>query len=171
MAIPLQPSFLDSFCYFPHFRWPSYSFISYLVQLRNYNSTCLGRPPSWAATFSMSRLISTFPSVPLMSGHLQCTDTFAWSRGCPFMTGTTVPTSVVAFSFLRPPISFHVPPSTPMSLPRTPLLVSPLLCTLFPWSSRSFSCRTTLQTLSSSSSTYSALCGWLPRPVVHPPPT
>ena len=21
------------------------------------------------------------------SGHLQCTDTFAWSRGCPFMTG------------------------------------------------------------------------------------
>ena len=30
------------------------------------------------------------PPVPLMSGHLQCTDTFAWSRGCPFMTGTTV---------------------------------------------------------------------------------
>ena len=30
------------------------------------------------------------PSVPVASGHLQCTDTFAWSRGCPFMTGTTV---------------------------------------------------------------------------------
>ena len=30
------------------------------------------------------------PPVPVMSGHLQCTDTFAWSRGCPFMTGTTV---------------------------------------------------------------------------------
>ncbi len=30
------------------------------------------------------------PSVPPMSGHLSCTDTFAWSRGCPFMTGTTV---------------------------------------------------------------------------------
>ena len=30
------------------------------------------------------------PSVPVMSGHLQCTDTFAWSRGCPFITGTTV---------------------------------------------------------------------------------
>ena len=30
------------------------------------------------------------PPVPLMSGHLQCTDTFSWSRGCPFMTGTTV---------------------------------------------------------------------------------
>ena len=30
------------------------------------------------------------PSVPVTSGHLQCTDTFAWSRGCPFMTGTTV---------------------------------------------------------------------------------
>ena len=26
----------------------------------------------------------------MTSGHLQCTDTFAWSRGCPFMTGTTV---------------------------------------------------------------------------------
>ena len=25
--------------------------------------------------------------VPAMSGHLSCTDTFAWSRGCPFMTG------------------------------------------------------------------------------------
>ena len=31
------------------------------------------------------------PPVPLMSGHLSCTDTSAWSRGCPFMTGTTVP--------------------------------------------------------------------------------
>ena len=30
------------------------------------------------------------PSVPVTSGHLQCTDTFAWSRVCPFMTGTTV---------------------------------------------------------------------------------
>ena len=30
--------------------------------------------------------------VPLMSGHLSCTDTFAWSRGCPFMAGTTVVT-------------------------------------------------------------------------------
>ena len=29
-------------------------------------------------------------SVPVTSGHLQCTDTFAWSRRCPFMTGTTV---------------------------------------------------------------------------------
>ena len=32
----------------------------------------------------------TCPPVPLMSGHLSCTDTFAWSRGCPFMAGTTV---------------------------------------------------------------------------------
>ena len=29
-------------------------------------------------------------AVPPTSGHLSCTDTFAWSRGCPFMTGTTV---------------------------------------------------------------------------------
>ena len=33
----------------------------------------------------------TCPPVPLTSGHLSCTDTFAWSRGCPFMAGTTVP--------------------------------------------------------------------------------
>ena len=32
----------------------------------------------------------TCPPVPLMSGHLSCTDIFAWSRGCPFMAGTTV---------------------------------------------------------------------------------
>ena len=30
------------------------------------------------------------PPVPLMCGHLSCTDTFAWCRGCLFMTGTTV---------------------------------------------------------------------------------
>ena len=34
--------------------------------------------------------VPRLPSVPVTSGHLQCTDTFAWSRGCPFMTGTTV---------------------------------------------------------------------------------
>ena len=32
----------------------------------------------------------TCPPVPLMSGHLSCTDTFAWSRGCLFIAGTTV---------------------------------------------------------------------------------
>ena len=57
-----------------------------------------------------------------------------------------------------------------MSLPRTSVLVLPLSCTPSPWSSRSFSCRTTLQTLSSNSSTRSALCWWLPHPVLHPPP-
>ena len=30
------------------------------------------------------------PPVPPTSGHLSCTDPFAWSRGCPSMTGTTV---------------------------------------------------------------------------------
>ena len=30
--IPLQPPFLDFLCDFPHFRFPSFSFISYLVQ-------------------------------------------------------------------------------------------------------------------------------------------
>ena len=32
----------------------------------------------------------TCASVPVTSCHLHCTDTFAWSQGCPFMTGTTV---------------------------------------------------------------------------------
>ena len=27
--------------------------------------------------------------VPMTSVHLSCTDTCIWSRGCPFMTGTT----------------------------------------------------------------------------------
>ena len=31
-----------------------------------------------------------FVAVPPTSGHLSCTDTFARSRGCPFLTGTTV---------------------------------------------------------------------------------
>ena len=35
MPIPPQPPFLDFLCHFPHFRYPSYSFISNLVQLRN----------------------------------------------------------------------------------------------------------------------------------------
>ena len=73
-------------------------------------------------------------------------------------------------SNLQPPISFPVPSSTPMSLPRTSVLVLPPSCTPSLWPSRSFSCRTTLQTLSSSSSTRSARCGWLPHPVLHPPP-
>ena len=34
-SIPLQPTFLYFLCDFPHFRCPSYSFISGLVQLRN----------------------------------------------------------------------------------------------------------------------------------------
>ena len=33
--LPLQPLVLDLLCDFPHFRCPSYSFISYIVQLRN----------------------------------------------------------------------------------------------------------------------------------------
>ena len=30
------------------------------------------------------------PTRPSEEGYLSCTDIFAWSRGCPFMTGTTV---------------------------------------------------------------------------------
>ena len=62
MPIPLQPSFLNFLCDFPHFRCPSYSFIYYC-------------PASQLRTF------------------------------------------VVAFSILRPPISFPVPSAMPMPLP------------------------------------------------------
>ena len=72
MPIPLQHSFLDFLCDFHNFRCPSYSFISYLVQLR-----------------------------------------------------LILRTSIVALSFLRPPIYFPVPSSTP----RTSVLVLPLFYT------------------------------------------
>ena len=39
-------------------------------------------------------------------------------------------TSIVAFSFLRPPINFPVPSSMPLSLSRTPLPVLPLSCNI-----------------------------------------
>ena len=72
----------------------SYNWLCWLsFELRhsyNYSSTCLGRPPSWAATLSMPRPTHFNVKLPLISGHLQWTDTFAWSRGCPFMTGITV---------------------------------------------------------------------------------
>ena len=72
----------------------SYNWLCWLsFELRhsyNYSSTCLGRPPSWAATLSMPRPTHFNVKLPLISGHLQRTDTFAWSRGCPFMTGITV---------------------------------------------------------------------------------
>ena len=42
------------------------------------------------ATLSMPRPTHFNVKLPLISGHLQRTDTFAWSRGCPSMTGTTV---------------------------------------------------------------------------------
>ena len=32
----------------------------------------------------------TRPLAPTTGGHLSYRDTFAWSRGCPFTTGTTV---------------------------------------------------------------------------------
>ena len=37
-------------------------------------------------TFGAARLSPVHPT----SGHLSCRDTFAWSRGCPFMTDTTI---------------------------------------------------------------------------------
>ena len=42
------------------------------------------------AMLSMPRPTHFNVKLLLIGGHLQRTDTFAWSRGCPFMTGTTV---------------------------------------------------------------------------------
>ena len=81
-------------------------------------------------------------------------------------------TSIVRFSFLRPPSSSHAPSSPPMPPLRTPLLVLLSSCKHFPWSWLSFFCHKALQTLSSSSSTCSELYayGWLLRQVLHPLP-
>ena len=47
----------------------------------------------------------TCPPVPLMSGHLSCTDTFAWSRACPFMAGTTVQQALNLTNLREVPLS------------------------------------------------------------------
>ena len=67
---------------------------------------------------------------------------------------------------LRPQlIYFRVPSSLSTSLPPyTSAVLITVLC-ISPWSSRSFSCRTTPPPLSSSSPTRSALCGRLQNPV------
>ena len=44
-------------------------------------------------------LAQSHPPVPLMSGHLSCTDTFAWSQGCPPIAGTTVYTLLKVVSY------------------------------------------------------------------------
>ena len=75
------------------------------------------------------------------------------------------PSSLRSFpQFLCPSYSF-------ISLPRIPVPALPTSFMPSRWSSSSFSCRTTLQTLSSSFSTRSAPCVWLRHPVLHPPPT
>ena len=76
MPIPLQPPFLYNLCDFPHFRCPSYSFISDLVQLHNpahpsslshlhFNLFCFVLFPIWGRRIEFS--IST------LSGHVPCT--------------------------------------------------------------------------------------------------
>ena len=65
------------------------------------------------------------------------------------------------------PTFVPVPFSMPMSLPRTSVPVLPLSSTPSHWYSHSFPCLTTLQTLSTSSSIRSALCGLRPHPVLH----
>ena len=48
------------------------------------------RPPALYDHVINARPTHFNVKLPLISGHLQCTDIFAWSRGCPFMTGTNV---------------------------------------------------------------------------------
>ena len=65
------------------------------------------------------------------------------------------------------PTYIPVPSSMPMSLPHPSVPVLPLSWTPSHWSSHSFPCLTTLQTLSTSSSIHTALCGWRLHPVLH----
>ena len=39
--------------------------------------------------------------VPLIRGHLQCRDTFAWPDRCPYKTGSTVMQNSLALSALK----------------------------------------------------------------------
>ena len=66
--------------------------------------------------------VPRLPIVPVTNGHLQCTDTIAWSRGCRFMTGTTVYiyTSWIP-GFARDPLSRSLSPS--LSRPSLPSLL------------------------------------------------
>ena len=88
--------------------------------------------------------------------HLHCPPSYVAPRILSFLILSSFVTPhilyIVAFAFLQPPIYFPMPSSMPMS-------------------SSSFSCRITLRTLSSSSSTRSALSGWLLHPVLHPAAT
>ena len=76
-----------------HFRFSNYSIG---LHRSNYDNArhCIQYEYRWCEC-SRARCIPRLappgrPSVPPTSGHLSRTDTFAWSRGCPSTTGTTV---------------------------------------------------------------------------------
>ena len=73
MPIPLQPTFLDFLCDFPHFRCPSYYFISYLVQSCNsaHPSFSFLRPPIYVNVPSSTPMY--LPRTPVPVIPLSCT--------------------------------------------------------------------------------------------------
>ena len=88
-------------------------------------------PPSFLHNpppFSHAHTISTsFPEVSLRFSHFRCQ-----FLSCQlFLLLTT--TYMMELAFLQNPTSFPVPSLPTMSLPRTPVLVLPLSCTLQLW--------------------------------------
>ena len=90
--------------------------------------------PSYAVFLSSHHM-----PIPLQSTFLYFLRDFLHVR-CPSYSfisdlvhaASQLRTSFVAFSFVRLPIYFPVPSSTPMALPRTSVLVLPLSCTPSP---------------------------------------
>ena len=77
------------------------------------------RPP-----FNIVLLSSRHMPIPLQPPFMDflCCDSNHFSFVIlSFITLSSFRTSIVSFSFLRPPISFHVPSSMPLSLPHTPV--------------------------------------------------
>ena len=72
-----------------NFRFTNYS-------IHNYYNACIQYEfrwwcNSWVVVQGVLYLASpACQPIPLMSGHLSCRDTFAWSRGCPFVRGNSV---------------------------------------------------------------------------------
>ena len=84
------------------------------------------RPPSYVVVLSSHHMLiplqPPFPDFLWDLPHFCCPpDSFV-----SYPVNIVLRTSIVAFAFLRPPIYFPVPSSTPMSLPRTSVPVLPL---------------------------------------------
>ena len=141
-----------------------FDIILYFVQPSSFRSSSLPSP----LYFHFHRPPSFLCSAPLFSSHAHSWTFFV----IPPTFGVPLILSFLILSSFETP---HIHRSLLISANSNLFsCASSMTCTPVPpspWSSSSCSGRTTLQTPSSSSSTHSALCGWLPHPVLHPPPT